>query len=328
MSLQNTVNKVRILEIQELSKVYTVKKRWGQGNSFHAVRDLSLSVTKGACLGLVGESGCGKSTLARMIVGLLPPSKGQILIEDEVIFSASVPTKKTYPNKIQMVFQDPFSSLNPRMCIGKSIAEPLFLNDKTLSKQEVKEKTMEALIEVGLEPAHYTRFPHEFSGGQRQRIALARALITRPQIVVCDEPVSALDASVQAQVLNFMKDIQEKLGISYVFISHDLHVVAYMSDEIAIMYCGQIVEQASKELIFSRPAHPYTKALMDAAPCFSVHHREFVGLQGEPPSPFNPPAGCPFHPRCQHAQGICMKEIPISKDLGAGHSVVCHFPLN
>ena len=323
--LQNTENK--ILEIQELSKIYSVKKKWGQSNSFYAVQDLSISLAKGSCLGLVGESGCGKSTLARMMVGLLAPSKGQISIDNEVIFHANQAHVKVYPHKIQMVFQDPFSSLNPRMCIGRSIVEPLQLSEPSFSKQELKEKTSEALIEVGLEASHYTRFPHEFSGGQRQRIALARALITRPQIVVCDEPVSALDASVQAQALNLMKDIQEKLGISYVFISHDLHVVAYMSDEIAIMYAGQIVEKTSKERIFSHPAHPYTKALMDAAPCLTRHHREFVGLQGEPPSPFNPPAGCPFHPRCSHAQKLCMEEIPPNRTLVEGHTVTCHFPL-
>ena len=322
---QNTENKV--LEIQELSKIYTVKKKWGQSNSFYAVRNLNMNLEKGSCLGLVGESGCGKSTVARMLVGLVPPSEGQISIENEVLFSAKTPSTQAYPNKIQMVFQDPFSSLNPRMCIGGAIAEPLLLNEKSLSKEEIKDKTMEALLEVGLEGSYYTRFPHEFSGGQRQRIALARALITRPQIVVCDEPVSALDASVQAQALNLMKDIQEKLGISYVFISHDLHVVAYMSNEIAIMYAGQIVEKASKEDIFSRPAHPYTKALMDAVPGLTKHHREFVGLEGEPPSPFNPPKGCPFHPRCNYAQPLCTEEIPQNKTQGEGHMVACHFPL-
>jgi len=326
MLLQNTESK--ILEIKELSKSYTIKKKWGENNSFYAVRDLNLVLTKGSCLGLVGESGCGKSTVARMIVGLLRPSQGQILVDDEIMFSADMPANKVYPHKIQMVFQDPFSSLNPRICIGRSIAEPLLLSDKSLSRQKLKERTMDALIEVGLEASHYTRFPHEFSGGQRQRIALARALITRPQILVCDEPVSALDASIQAQVLNLMQDIQKRLGISYVFISHDLHVVAYMSDEIAIMYFGKIVEKASKERIFSRPAHPYTKALMDAAPNLTVHHREFTGLQGEPPSPFNPPKGCPFHPRCQYAQALCMEEIPQNRDIGEGHTVACHFPLS
>ena len=316
-----------ILEIKNLSKIYSVKKKWGQSNFFYAVQDLNLAMGKGSCLGLVGESGCGKSTVARMMVGLLAPSKGEVFIDDELVFSASLPSKKAYPEKIQMVFQDPFSSLNPRICIGRSIAEPLLLSDKSLSRKHIKEKAISALVEVGLEPSHYTRFPHEFSGGQRQRVALARALITRPQIVVCDEPVSALDASVQAQALNLMRDIQKKLGISYVFISHDLHVVAYMSDEIAIMYCGQIVEKASKEIIFSKPAHPYTKALMDAAPSLNQHHREFVSLQGEPPSPFNPPKGCPFHPRCPYVQKRCMEEIPQEKEIEQGHTLVCHFPL-
>lgn len=313
-----------LLKLKNLSKAYAIKKKWGQRNLFYAVQNLNLTLNKGSCLGLVGESGCGKSTLARMIVGLLSPSSGTILLDDEQIHSP-------HPQKIQMVFQDPFSSLNPRLCVGRSIVEPLRLSSQHLSNHELREKTYEALIEVGLTPEKemYTRYPHEFSGGQRQRIALARALITRPEIVVCDEPVSALDTSVQAHILHLMQNIQKKLQISYIFISHDLHVVAYMSDEIAIMYAGKIVEKASSKEIFQNPKHPYTKALLDAAPSLNTHHREFVGLQGEPPSPFNPPCGCAFHPRCSYANETCKQQTPeiINISTQNEHHVACHFPL-
>lgn len=313
-----------LLKTQNLSKAYTIKKKWGQRTQFYAVQNLNLTLKKASCLGLVGESGCGKSTLARMLVGLLAPSSGSIIMEGEHL-------TKPHPQKIQMVFQDPFSSLNPRLSIGRSIAEPLRLSSPNLSNQELRHTTYNALAEVGLTPEKemYSRFPHEFSGGQRQRIALARALITRPEIVLCDEPVSALDTSVQAHILQLMQDIQKRMGISYIFISHDLHVVAYMSDEIAIMYAGKIVEQASSHDIFQNPMHPYTKALLDAAPSLNTHHREFVGLQGEPPSPFNPPQGCAFHPRCAYAQEICKQQTPEITSLSTqnDHQVACHFPL-
>ncbi len=241
-------NHSNILELQNVYKTFNIKQSWGQKKIFYAVKDLSLSLAQVSCLGLLGESGCRKTTLALIIVGLLAASKGKILFKGEELYTVGSREKIHNPEKIQMVFQDPFSSLNPRKCVGKSISEPLFLSKKELSKSEIIEKTHEILQGVGLSPIFYQRFPHEFSGGQRQRIALARALITKPEIIVCDEPVSALDVSVQAQVLNLMKDFQRKLNLSYIFISHDLHVVAHMSSEIVIMYLGQIVEKAKKRV--------------------------------------------------------------------------------
>ncbi len=313
-----------ILKIDNISKSFKIKQTFGKSQSFFAVKNINIELEKGQCLGLVGESGCGKSTLARMVVGLMKPSSGNIFIDNLALYAKD---DHNFSAKVQMVFQDPFSSLNPRKSVGKSISEPLYLNNPNLTKQELKEITIANMESVGLDALHYGRFPHEFSGGQRQRIALARALITKPQIIVCDEPVSALDVSVQAQVLNLMRDFQEKLNLSYIFISHDLHVVAYMSHEIAIMYFGQIVEKSKKENIFKNPSHPYTKALLEAAPNFSQHHRNFAGLQGEPPNPLAVNNGCAFKFRCKYVKEICHECEPQLNEIRAEHFVACHFPL-
>lgn len=328
-SLQNTalqapsLQKTSAFAMENVSKLYSIRKKWGKIFPFYAVNNVSLKIEKGTCLGLVGESGCGKSTLARMAVGLLPPTQGRIFLDGEEIFNPTSGITKGFPSRIQMIFQDPFSSLNPRMRIGKSIAEPL----TNMSSHAIQEEVMKALRAVGLDENHYGRFPHEFSGGQRQRIALARAFISKPQVLICDEPVSALDASVQAHVLNLMRDIQAEQGISYLFISHDLHVVGNMSNEIIVMYFGSIVEKAKREDLLSHPLHPYTKMLMAAAPSLGQNfHKDFTSIQGEPPSPIAPPTGCAFHLRCPYKQSICQKNSPQLEEIAVEHFVACHFP--
>ena len=294
-----------------------------------AVNDVSLDINRGETIGLVGESGCGKSTLARMAVGLLNPSAGQILLEGRDLRDWP---QSELAQTVQMVFQDPFSSLNPRLKIGTSIAEPYALRRRLmgqkLSRSEKREEVEKILHRVGLDAEHYDRYPHEFSGGQRQRIAVARGMIARPSLMVCDEPVSALDASVQAQVLNLFKDIQSELGLTYLFISHDLGVVGFMSDRVAVMYLGQVVELADREILFQKGAHPYTQALLSSAPVRNpANRRERKPLPGELPSPLNPPPGCFFHPRCPHVRDICKAHVPPWLGLANEHQVRCHFPL-
>lgn len=323
-----------------------------------AVDAVSFRLGKGETLGLVGESGCGKSTLGRLAGGLLAPSAGQVLLDGKPLPLAGAGSRAA--GRIQMVFQDPFSSLNPRMSVGASVAEPLIARD--VARAERRELTEEVLAAVGL-AGQGGRYPHEFSGGQRQRIAVARALITRPDVVICDEPVSALDASVQAQILNLLCDVQENFGPSYLFISHDLAVVGFICQRIMVMYLGKIVEEAPREALFERAAHPYTRALMAAAPApvfaaeMACPHGSSavpgfssgqnlgqtstpnlgqdadypVGLnssllhmlEGELPSPLAPPSGCAFHPRCPLVEDICRREAPPWKSLGAGHGVRC-----
>ncbi len=293
-----------------------------------AVNEVSFSLLPGETLGLVGESGCGKSTLARMAVGLLPPSSGEVLLSGRPV-SEWTPLERA--SRIQMVFQDPFSSLDPRQTVGASVAEPLMLaaraSGRPLSRAELRDRVCDILARVGLQSEQIDRYPHEFSGGQRQRVAVARALIAGPRILVCDEPVSALDASVQAQTLNLLKDMQESMGLSSLFISHDLGVIGFMSDRVAVMYLGRIVEQARREELFSHAAHPYTEALLAAAPSRDPARRsEHRPLTGEMPSPLSPPSGCAFHPRCPHAKELCREQEPSLVSLEEGHSVRCHFP--
>lgn len=288
---------------------------FGKTQQLRAVADLSLALFPGETLGLVGESGCGKSTLARMAVGLLPPSAGEILLQGQPLGSG--PGKAN--TAVQMVFQDPFSSLNPRLSIGKSIREPLDVIGR-FSPAERRSIVAEMLELVGLLPEHARRYPHEFSGGQRQRAVVARALISRPGLVVCDEPVSSLDASVQAQVLNLLKNLQDRLNPSYLFISHDLSVVGHMSDRIAVMYLGRIVESAGTDDLFSRPLHPYTQALLDAIP--GAGGRGPGPLRGDPASPLHPPTGCAFHPRCPRAMPCCAEKRPELETLD-GRAVAC-----
>ena len=320
-----------LLELRHVSREFAVRRGFFDPRpaSVKAVNDVSLQLFPGETLGLVGESGCGKSTLARMSVGLLPPSSGQVLLSDRPLAEWSASERARH---MQMVFQDPFSSLDPRQSVGASIAEPLKLAAKAagkpLSGADIREKVCAVLSRVGLQPEHVDRYPHEFSGGQRQRVAVARAIVAGPGALVCDEPVSALDASVQAQVLNLLKDMQENMGLGYLFISHDLGVIGFMSDRIAVMYLGCLVETADCGELFSHAAHPYTEALMAAAPSRDPARRgRGVILSGEMPSPLSPPQGCAFHPRCPHARPLCRQEEPPLVFVNQGHAVRCHFPL-
>ncbi len=295
-----------LVSIENLSRHFTVRRSFFNPTplTVRAVDGVDLHIDRGETLGLVGESGCGKSTLARMVVNLLPPTDGRIVVHGQ--------NEQAQSQSLQMIFQDPFASLNPRMRIGHSIAEPL-VNTKTSAER--KKLVEESLVMVGLRPEHANRYPHEFSGGQRQRIAIARALIARPELVVCDEAVSSLDASVQAQVLNLLMDLQEKLGLSYLFISHDLSVVGHMSDRVAVMYLGRIVEIGPRDALFSKPSHPYTKLLLDSIPKRDPQDRctlaDDAKQKTDMPSPLAVPSGCPFHPRCSQAMDICRKESPI-----------------
>ena len=320
-----------LLEMRHVSREFGVRRGMFDPRraSVKAVNDVSLLLAPGETLGLVGESGCGKSTLARMAVGLLPPSSGEIWLSGRPLESWT-PLERA--SRIQMVFQDPFSSLDPRQTVGASIAEPLMLAARAsgtpLSREELRGRVRAVLEQVGLQAGHESRYPHEFSGGQRQRVAVARALIAGPGTLVCDEPVSALDASVQAQVLNLLKDMQESLGLSYLFISHDLGVIGFMSDRVAVMYLGRVVELAPCAELFAHAFHPYTEALMAAAPSRDPARRgEHRPLMGEMPSPLAPPPGCAFHPRCPHARPLCREQEPALAGMGEGRFVRCHFPL-
>ena len=320
-----------LLELKGVSREFAVRRGMFDPRpaSVRAVNEVSLSLMPGETLGLVGESGCGKSTLARMAVGLLPPSSGEIRLCGR---NLSDWTALERASRIQMVFQDPFSSLDPRQTVGSSIGEPLMLaaraKGQPLGRAELRRHVCEILARVGLQAEHFGRYPHEFSGGQRQRVAVARALIASPDILVCDEPVSALDASVQAQALNLLKDMQESMGLSCLFISHDLGVIGFMSDRVAVMYLGRIVELASAAELFAHAAHPYTEALLAAAPSRDPSCRgERKPLSGEMPSPLSPPPGCAFHPRCPHAGALCREAEPPLVEVGPGHVVRCHFPL-
>ncbi len=305
-----------LLELRQVSRSFQVRQGFmGKTRQLWAVADLSLQLMPGETLGLVGESGCGKSTLARLAVGLLPTSSGEVRLNGQPLAQASAEAR----HFVQMIFQDPFSSLNPRLSIGRSIREPLDVQGKT-SLAERQDKVAEMLQLVGLLPEHARRYPHEFSGGQRQRAVVARALISRPGLVVCDEPVSSLDASVQAQVLNLLKNLQERFNPAYLFISHDLSVVGHMSDRIAVMYLGRIVELAANDDLFNRPLHPYTQALLAAIP--GTKNQAPEAVKGDPASPLQPPPGCAFHPRCPKAMPHCAQQRPELVEF-KGQAVAC-----
>ncbi|MCW2599259.1 MAG: ATP-binding cassette protein [Frankiales bacterium] len=304
----------------------------GKREHVHAVDGVSLDVRRGETIGLVGESGCGKSTLARCITRLHDVTSGTVSFDGRNISDLSVSQLKPYRRKMQMVFQDPYGSLNPRRRVGSIIGDPFAIHGMGKGADR-KTKVQELMELVGLNPEHYNRFPAEFSGGQRQRIGLARALALRPELVVCDEPVSALDVSIQAQIINLLADLQGKLGLTYIFIAHDLSVVRHVSDRIAVMYLGRIVEVADTEELFARPRHPYTKALLSAVPTPDpdlVNERDQIILSGDVPSPIRPPSGCRFHPRCPRAQSRCTTEDPVLnvKDGDVSdHAAACHFPV-
>ena len=315
-----------LLETKDLSKYFTAKKGLlnRQPSQVKAVDHVSLTVNKGETLGLVGESGCGKSTLGRTILRLIPATEGQVLYNGEDILTYDKKKMWEMRRKLQIIFQDPYSSLNPRMTVYDLISAPLEVY-KIGTKAERREMVEEILQEVGLDKQYLNRFPHEFSGGQRQRIGIARALILNPEFVVCDEAVSALDVSVRAQVLNLMKNMQQKKNLTYLFISHDLSVVRHISDRIAVMYLGSVAEIAQKAQLYSNPMHPYTKALLSAIPLPDVKKkRQRIILEGDVPSAYNPPSGCKFHTRCPYATDRCKQEIPVLRQMEKGHQVACH----
>jgi len=290
----------------------------------NAVIDMDLTIAHNEVMGLVGESGCGKSTLGRMISGILPPTKGQVVYEGTDVSDLSSADKLAYTLAVQMVFQDPYASLNPRQKIGDMIAEPLQVHGITTSRAETIARVDQVLDEVGLDPDYKSRFPHQFSGGQRQRIGIARALAVNPKFLVCDEPIAALDVSIQAQVINLFMDLRDNHGFTYLFISHDLSVVRHIADRIAIMYLGRLVELAPTHELFAEPAHPYTQALLGEIPSIKRRRRKFQAVKGELPSPLDPPPGCTFHPRCSHARSRCKEEAPVLRTIGPERQCACH----
>ena len=321
-------NKELLLEVNHLGVSFKIKNDkslfFAKPQTLKAVKDVSFKLYEGETLGVVGESGCGKSTLARAIIGLVEASEGEILWLGKNLRKQSAKQWKDTRKDIQMIFQDPLASLNPRMNIGEIIAEPLKIYQPHLSAAEVKEKVQAMMLKVGLLPNLINRYPHEFSGGQCQRIGIARALIIEPKMIICDEPVSALDVSVRAQVLNLMMDLQAELGLSYVFISHDLSVVEHIADEVMVMYLGRCVEMGTKEQIFKNPQHPYTQALLSATPRLSPElRRQRIKLKGELPSPINPPKGCAFNPRCWKATDKCRNEQPKLEKYPDGKLIAC-----
>ena len=309
---------VQLIKARDLHKYYSIKSGYLQpSKNLKALAGASFDLYAGKTLAVVGESGCGKSTLARLLTMIEKPTSGQLSIDGiDVAITTDKSIKKQLRQSIQMVFQDPFGSLNPRQKIGNIIQEPLTINTN-LSTNERHQKVLEMMELVGLRKEHFQRYPHMFSGGQRQRVAIARALILKPKVVVLDEPVSALDVSIQAQVINLLIELQQELGLAYVFISHDLSVVRYIADEILVMYLGKPVEQGPSEVIFNNPKHPYTQALLSATPSTNINiKRQRIKLTGELPSPINPPTGCAFNPRCQHAHKSCKISEPIMETYG------------
>ena len=321
-----------LVEVKSLKKYFPIRKGVLQREvaRVHAVDDVTLAVYEGETVGLVGESGCGKSTLGRCIVRLLEPTEGEITFEGRQIEKLGARKLRPLRRDMQMVFQDPYASLNPRKRVGQIIGDPMKIHG-TVSREDRKRRVQELLDTVGLSPEHYNRFPHEFSGGQRQRIGVARSLALRPKLIIADEPVSALDVSIQSQILNLLEDLQNELSLTYLFIAHDLGVVRHVSDRIAVMYLGKIVELSPAEELYERPIMPYTEALLSAVPIPDPdlsEQRERIVLQGDVPSPVNPPSGCRFHPRCRYMTDVCVKVEPPLVEYGNGHLAACHHPLN
>lgn len=315
-----------LIKVENVKKYFPIRTGTFQKitGSVKAVDGISFEIKKGETLGLVGESGCGKSTLGRTIIRLLEKTAGNVYFEDKDLYKANKKELRDLRTQMQIIFQDPYSSLNPRLNVGQIVGESL-LDHELCPKSEVQDRVVEAITKCGLAPYHIRRYPHEFSGGQRQRIGIARALILNPKFVVCDEPVSALDVSIQAQIINLLSELQEQMGLTYLFISHDLSVVKHISHRVGVMYLGTMVELAKKEELYSNPLHPYTKALMSAVPIPDpTLKRNRIILQGDIPSPANPPKGCKFHTRCPYKMDICCEKDPEYKDVGGGHFVACH----
>ncbi|MCS7464282.1 dipeptide ABC transporter ATP-binding protein [Paenibacillus doosanensis] len=314
-----------LVEVKGLQKSFTIKKGWlGSDKYLRAVDGITFAIRKGETFSLVGESGCGKSTTGRLITRLLKPNGGEVWFNGQNITALNDHQMRPLRKDMQMVFQDPYASLNPRMKVKELVAEPLIIHTK-LSTKERDQLAHELLETVGLSSFHAERYAHEFSGGQRQRIGIARALSVRPSLIVADEPVSALDVSIQSQVLNLLQDLQEEYGLTYLFISHDLSVVEHISDRIGVMYLGALVETADKDTLYERPLHPYTQALLSSVPVPDPSQkRERIILKGDLPSPVDPPSGCRFHTRCPSCMDICRQNVPVFREVEPGHQVACH----
>ncbi|HEV8663918.1 MAG TPA: dipeptide ABC transporter ATP-binding protein [Candidatus Methylomirabilis sp.] len=315
-----------LLAVTDLKKYFRVRRGllWGQAGLVRAVDGVSFSLRKGETLGLVGESGCGKSTTGRCILRLLDPTAGKVVFDGVSVFDASREEMRRLRRQMQIIFQDPYSSLNPRMSVEQIVGEGMVIH-RLARGAERRDRIADLLRKVGLSPDHMKRYPHEFSGGQRQRIGIARALAVSPSLIIADEPISALDVSIQAQVLNLLQDLQEEFGLTYLFIAHDLRVVEHISDHVAVMYLGQIVELAESRELYRNPLHPYTQALLSAIPIPDpTVKRERILLAGDPPSPLHPPSGCRFHTRCPKRFEPCDRQEPVLREVQRGHWVSCH----
>ena len=311
-----------LVEVRDLKQYFPIKTGFMKTTPLKAVDGVSFSIKPGETLGLVGESGCGKTTVGRSLLRLYTPTSGDVFFDGERVDEKSIGHMR---RQMQMVFQDPYTSLDPKQKVGDILMETLEIHGIG-SKKDRLDIAMEIMGKVGLRPEHFYRYPHEFSGGQRQRVGLARALILNPKVIVCDEPVSALDVSIQSQVLNLLRQLQESMGMAYIFISHNLSVIKHISDRVMVMYLGHVVELADKKELFANPSHPYTQALLSAIPVPERHSkRKKIILQGDLPSPANPPSGCIFHTRCFMAQEICSTQKPELRDIGGGHLCACHF---
>ena len=318
-----------LLEVRDLVKHFPVRSGMlgRRAGMVRAIDGVSFSIRKGETLGLVGESGCGKTTTGRCILQLEPPTGGHIVFEGVDLAQVGDEALRGVRRHMQVIFQDPYSSLNPRMTVGQILAEPIKVHGIVRDKGERALRVRELLTQVGLAPQHARRYPHQLSGGQRQRVGIARALATQPSLIICDEPVSALDVSIQAQIINLLEELQERFGLTYLFIAHDLSVVRHISDRVAVMYLGKIVEIADRRSVYDEPLHPYTRALLSAVPIPDPKleaRRERIVLRGEVPSPLNPPSGCVFHPRCPIAEARCSAEVPALREIRAGHWSACH----